>query len=443
MSRNVRGILRLHTTLASIRNGSLVLAVVALVLPSTARAGDRPALDMRTWRPSTDPNASLVLEPAVTPGPGVFTLGAYGHYAFHPVSLRTFGSDEIALRPVAHALGVDAFANFGIGKRLALGASLPIFLYQEGTEPLPTSVSHRASVPTSTFGDLGLTVKGSILRNEQGGFGLAGIGNVTLPTGSRYGFASESAPTATVRVLAEYTLLVASLQGSVGYKLRTDHHTWPDAAAGGIRFGDTIPWSVALAARPGVLGIDPGNRQRIEIGVHGSLPAGPVGPFGSGRQGSAALSPVELSLSDRIELGHYRDTFITIGGQFALSQAVGVPTFRAIVGFGWTPRAHDIDGDGVKDDIDGCPEIPEDKDGFEDADGCPEIDNDDDGIIDKEDACPNVKGTPSSDPKKNGCPSAAVPIDDTAEPPRTTPSTAPDPSVPSTTTPESPAGKPR
>ncbi|MDF2695297.1 MAG: putative internalin, partial [Labilithrix sp.] len=104
--------------------------------------------------------------------------------------------------------------------------------------------------------------------------------------------------------------------------------------------------------------------------------------------------------------GHYRDTFVTVGGEIGLNQAIGVPAFRAIVGVGWTPRAHDLDGDGVKDDIDGCPEIPEDKDGFEDSDGCPEIDNDDDGIIDREDACPNVKGAPSSDPKKNGCPIA-------------------------------------
>ena len=36
--------------------------------------------------------------------------------------------------------------------------------------------------------------------------------------------------------------------------------------------------------------------------------------------------------------------------------------------------------------------IPEDRDGFEEEDGCPEIDDDDDGIVDREDACPRVKG---------------------------------------------------
>lgn len=394
----------LSKRLASFRTRMLVVCVASALASGAAHAQERPSLDTRTWRPSTDPNASLVLEPAVTPGPGVLTVGAYGHYAFHPLSLGRANTDAIALRPLEHVLGVDAIANLGIGRRLAIGAVVPVILYQDGSKPLPPSVSNTSSVPTSGFGDLGLSVKGSLVRNEHGGFGLAALGYVSLPTGDRAGFSGEGAPTATARLLAEYTLLVAVAQASIGYKLRTEHRTWPAPEVGGVRFGDELPWSVALAMRPGVLGIDPGNRQRLEVGVHGWLPAGPVGPFGSGEPGSAALSPVVLALSDRVELGHYRDTFITVGAEIGLTQAVGVPTFRAIVGVGWTPRAHDLDGDGIKDDIDGCPEIPEDKDGFEDADGCPEIDNDDDGIIDKEDACRDVKGAPSSDPKKNGCP---------------------------------------
>ncbi len=383
----------------------VICALVALAGgPREARAQERPALDLRTWRPSTDPNASLVVEPAVTPGAGVLTLGAYGHYAFHPITLRKPGSDDVALRPLAHSLGVDAIVNLGIGQRLAIGAALPVYMYQEGTSPLPAAVSEVPTVPSSGLGDLGVSLKGSLVRNEHGGFGLAALGLVSVPTGDRASFMSESGPTVSARLLAEYTLLIAVAQASVGYKLRTEHRTWPDAAAGGVRFGDEIPWSAGIAVRPGMMGIDPGNRQRFEIGFHGWLPAGPVGPFGTGDPGSAALSPAMVALSDRIEIGHYRDTFVTVGGEIGLNQAVGVPPFRAIVGVGWTPRAHDLDGDGVKDDVDGCPEIPEDKDGFEDSDGCPEIDNDDDGIVDKEDACPNVKGVASSDPKKNGCP---------------------------------------
>ena len=44
----------------------------------------------------------------------------------------------------------------------------------------------------------------------------------------------------------------------------------------------------------------------------------------------------------------------------------------------------DTDGDGMRDDIDECPEEAEDVDQFEDEDGCPDIDNDKDGILDVE-----------------------------------------------------------
>jgi hypothetical protein len=50
--------------------------------------------------------------------------------------------------------------------------------------------------------------------------------------------------------------------------------------------------------------------------------------------------------------------------------------------------AADIDGDGVYDDADQCPDAKEDMDGFQDEDGCPDPDNDGDGIADDDDLCP-------------------------------------------------------
>lgn len=383
-----------------------LLAVLAS--SSSASAQTRPSIDARTWRPSTDPNASLVIEPAVTPGPGVLSVGAYAHYAFRPITLRRRGTDDIALRPLEHVVANDVVVNLGIGQRLALGAALPVIIYQDG-DRVPPSVSELGQVPQSGFGDLGVSLKGAIIRNEGGGFGLAALSWVTLPTGDRASYMGEGAVTASARLLAEYTLLVAVAQASVGYKLRTVHRTWPEESAAGYRFGDELPWSAGLAIRPGILGLDSGNRQRWEVAFHGWLPVGPVGPFGTGRPGSAALSPALLAVSDRIEIGHYRDAYVLVGADFGLDSAVGVPAFRGIVSIGWAPREHDMDHDGVRDDVDGCPEIPEDRDGFEDADGCPEIDNDDDGIIDKEDGCPNVVGVSSADPKKNGCPGDETP----------------------------------
>jgi OOP family OmpA-OmpF porin len=110
---------------------------------------------------------------------------------------------------------------------------------------------------------------------------------------------------------------------------------------------------------------------------------------------------------------------------------------RGELGLGWAPRVHDQDEDGVPDEVDQCPELAEDKDGFEDSDGCPDFDNDDDGvpddsdrcptekedsdefededgcldpdndhdgILDAKDACPKEAGAASTDAKQNGCP---------------------------------------
>ena len=59
----------------------------------------------------------------------------------------------------------------------------------------------------------------------------------------------------------------------------------------------------------------------------------------------------------------------------------------------------DRDSDGIADDLDKCPDDPEDRDGFEDDDGCPDPDNDQDGVPDVQDKCPNDPGPPP-----DGCP---------------------------------------
>ena len=70
-----------------------------------------------------------------------------------------------------------------------------------------------------------------------------------------------------------------------------------------------------------------------------------------------------------------------------------------------TPPAHrDSDGDGILDKEDKCPNVPEDKDGFQDEDGCPDPDNDGDGIPDVVDRCPNQPEDRDGFEDSDGCP---------------------------------------
>ncbi|HEY5960589.1 MAG TPA: OmpA family protein [Polyangiaceae bacterium] len=66
----------------------------------------------------------------------------------------------------------------------------------------------------------------------------------------------------------------------------------------------------------------------------------------------------------------------------------------------------DRDEDGIRDSLDRCPTVPEDKDGFEDDDGCPDRDNDQDAVLDPDDQCPLVAEDHDKFQDTDGCPEA-------------------------------------
>ncbi len=68
------------------------------------------------------------------------------------------------------------------------------------------------------------------------------------------------------------------------------------------------------------------------------------------------------------------------------------------------PDDQDTDGDGLADSRDQCVLEPEDGDGYLDADGCPEPDNDLDAILDESDRCANDPEDPDGYQDEDGCP---------------------------------------
>jgi hypothetical protein len=87
------------------------------------------------------------------------------------------------------------------------------------------------------------------------------------------------------------------------------------------------------------------------------------------------------------------NSFFEFGGGYGvIPTSYGTTRGRFFAGIVFEPGAGDRDGDGYKDDVDKCPDDPEDFDGFEDEDGCPDLDNDQDGIPDTMDKGPNEPG---------------------------------------------------
>ena len=105
-----------------------------------------------------------------------------------------------------------------------------------------------------------------------------------------------------------------------------------------------------------------------------------------------------------IKLYLARNSFFEIGAGWKVSNGYGSAQPRAFIGFIFEPSIGDRDGDGYKDDVDQCPDDPEDFDDFEDEDGCPEPDNDKDRILDDADKCPNDPETRNGYQDEDGCP---------------------------------------
>ncbi|HEX3775205.1 MAG TPA: thrombospondin type 3 repeat-containing protein [Polyangiaceae bacterium] len=396
-------------------------AAVLVLLSSfagTAKADPIPSLDLRGFHPSTDPAASLYLEPTATPGTLNWNVAAWASYGRRFVTVTDASGNTVAV-PLRDQFSMDYAFNIGVGDRLAFGLELPTVIDQDGTSESAIG----ATLPQTALGDLRLNLKAVLLPGgELGGFSVAALGAVTFPTGNQRSYIAEDAATGELRLLSELRLIAIAVRATAGVKVRGAEETFV-----GETFGHELPWGLGISLRPQALGIDEKGRWEWNLETHGAIAVTPK--FGAG-----AESPAAIGLSARYAPGALS---LIAGAEVPLDSAVGVPSVRAVLGVGWAPRVHDQDHDGIPDDVDQCPELAEDKDGFEDSDGCPDFDNDDDGVPDDsdrcptekedsdgfqdddgcpdpdndhdgipdvKDACPNQAGAASADPKQNGCP---------------------------------------
>ena len=351
----------------------------AITISAPARSQPKPSLDLRQFQPSADPRGSLYLEPSSTPGPGQWNSSAWLSYAYRSVVLRDSEGDVTSV-VVRHQMSLDLLANLGVGKRGAIGLAVPSVLYQDGdSSPSIARAMGDSAVPHQALGDLAFLGKVTLVpQDELGGFGLAALGRLSLPSGSRHSFVGEGTVTSEARLLAELRLIAVSIQATTGFRTRAAPRDFA-----GKTWGDDLPWGVAVAVKPQALGWDSKGRWTWVAETHGWLAAGPASPFSD-----AAVSPALVGVSARYALG---DVSLLGGVEGPLDQAAGVPLVRAVGSIHWAPRSHDLDHDGVQDDVDECPDLAEDRDGFEDHDGCPDFDNDDDGVPDGSDRCPKQK----------------------------------------------------
>ncbi|MFO0747363.1 MAG: OmpA family protein [Myxococcota bacterium] len=258
----------------------------------------------------------------------------------------------------------DVMLALGLFDRFQIGLALPVMFARSGSDGAEQVVGE--TLAGAALGDLRLVPKLALLGGERG-FGLSVALPVGLPTSGGGYLAGSRGLSLEPRLIVGWAAASWRVRANVGFILRTAQDGIRDLGVGDeLRFG--LNGEVDVVA------------DRLTLYVEGLAKLAADGDTPSGGE----TTPVEVGLGARLTLGRVHG--LLVGGGVGLSQGYGTPDAHVYLGYAYTPvRVGDQDSDGVLDDRDRCPSVPEDEDGFEDGDGCPDADDDHDGVLDAED----------------------------------------------------------
>jgi OmpA-OmpF porin, OOP family len=366
-------------------------------------------------------------------GLGIFPIRAF---EYDPGRTPQAANDDRNKRLVGAAVTGTLHFNYGLANAVVVGMQLPIMIVNGPNTIIPGVFNDRASpsgIDSQGLGNITLHSKWRILRSEAAPIGLAAIVHLELPTGDAAQFRGEPGWALWPVIAADWVPVPMFRLGlNVGYRWnsgRSPDLPWkgrisavsnPANRASALLFPDlcqtTDGGSLTNAVCPG--NVSGGTPIRYDdlltFGVGASLriakAAELVGEFygaqvvrsfgDKGGLGGEAIGGLKIYVEE--------NSYLLLAGGAGVIQGINSADVRAVLGFIFEPSIGDRDGDGYKDDVDQCPDDPEDFDHFQDEDGCPEPDNDRDGILDIDDECPLVPEDHDGDADEDGCPEGTI-----------------------------------
>lgn len=371
---------------------TLAIALLALVAGSPAAAAAQDALargiDPVGGRLSPTSDAFLTVEGTRTAPARSFGLSLFADYNHGLMSLQV--GDEKVDDLLVHRLDFHLMGSYAFTDWLEVGVDLPLTAWQANRFAAMRDLTGLALDEPGSFavGDLRFVGKARLLDQAQHGIGLAVLADVRLPTGDGDSFLGERGVSVAPALVADRNFGPVRLAVGGGYRYRSEAGQFLNLYA-----GDEIGFSAA-----GAYALPFGDGRYTALAE--ILAATPSrAPF-NGPDSDAMKTGLEGLLGLRGDLGRGFSALAGVGTGLSGESGFGREGVRAFAGVRWQRDFHDRDGDGIADSDDQCPDVREDRDGFEDDDGCPDPDNDKDGVPDVEDACPVDAG-----PKEyQGCP---------------------------------------
>jgi OmpA-OmpF porin, OOP family len=375
------------------------LFIVALGV-SSAAAQPAGNVTLDAFRPAIDSRGYLTVNASQVLGDRELSFGlgslAWGHRLLTlDADGKSYSIDDMITATLIGAIGLR------VGPAdLEVGASVPLRIMSGSRGPGAPSADRSFALDGQGLGNVGLHLKTRLRSTSRGArIGIGAIASVYLPTISpedRFLGETHLVPQLVGIIdkeLGREGRLRISLNG--GIRLRrtttfTNSDPGPNMApvtGRSITAGNELPFGVGVAYAIA--------RQRFDLvgEVFGAIPLG----------AHQSYQPLEVLAGVKLYLA--RNSFLTLGAGRGLVPDQGAnPAMRGFIGIVFEPSLGDRDGDGLKDDVDRCPDVPEDLDGFADEDGCPDLDNDRDGIPDTDDKCPDLPEDRDGIADEDGCP---------------------------------------
>ncbi|HEX3474584.1 MAG TPA: OmpA family protein [Kofleriaceae bacterium] len=260
---------------------------------------------------------------------------------------------------------LSAYLDFALGlrDRFELHAAVPFALAQSSESGIAAGLMLR-SAGTSAVGDARLG--GSVLlygtRAGARGIQLGAGADLAIPVGSENSFTSDGGLGGELVATAAYLGPGYRLVANAGVRYRPEHN-YVNSDQG-----------TELIGRAGLF--IPVARERLMTSLEFDTAA-----RAAGRDAFRALgSPILAMLGARYHFAGGIRAGAGVGA--GLTDSPGSPAVRVIFTVGYSPeppqramapRINDRDGDGIPDNLDKCPDQPEDYNGYQDEDGCPDI----------------------------------------------------------------------
>jgi outer membrane protein OmpA-like peptidoglycan-associated protein len=327
--------------------------------------------------------------------------------------------------------------NYGIANMAVVGVQVPVMVLDGPNVTIPGIYNDSAQpigLDSQGFGNITLHGKLRMLRHEAHDIGLAAVVQLELPTGDSSEFRGEPGfaawpvlamdwvpvPIFRLGVNVGYRFVagdgetmpfrgrvrpvndVANASGSLLFpnsdnvcqgNTNVSNATCPGPVTGGtpVEYDDLVTGGVAAALR---------FADSAEVVAEAYLAQIGTGFGDEGTLGAETIGGLKLFVED--------NSYLVLAGGVGIHESINSADVRAVLGFIFEPSIGDRDGDGYKDDVDECPDEPEDFDNFEDEEGCPDPDNDRDGILDVDDECPLVPEDHDGDADDDGCPEGNI-----------------------------------